>query len=71
MRNVYLYDSVIENIANMKKLKCNVCGLNFTPLNDEHHYVAQCGNVLYDAYDCPQCGCQIHAQQRYPRVKEN
>lgn len=62
---------------NMKKLVCNVCEFEFTP-NKEDHYIARAngkegafislstrdeGNI-YDAFDCPVCGCQKLVQHR-------
>lgn len=58
-------------------LKCKVCGKEFEA-NLERHYVARdigktglaaaFGNNdeenLYDAFDCPACGCQIIVQER-------
>ena len=51
-------------------LKCKVCGTEF-PAIEERHYIARdnsLGNVpkeaIYDAYDCPMCGCQVVAQER-------
>lgn len=52
-------------------MKCNVCGHKFTP-KKENKYIAsqQIAPVLgltkyYDCFDCPECGCQIAAQERY------
>lgn len=61
-------------------MKCNVCGFEFE-LNQENHYVAR--NVrkygfvnlsgteeeLFDAFDCPACGCQIILQERKRRYE--
>lgn len=57
-------------------LKCKICGTEF-PAIEERHYIARdnirTGAVvalskdeekIYDAYDCPTCGCQIIAQER-------
>lgn len=57
-------------------LKCKICGTEF-PAIEERHYIARdnirTGAVvalskdeekIYDAYDCPMCGCQIIAQER-------
>lgn len=55
-------------------LKCKACGKEFEA-NLERHYVARDnGKVgicftgteenLYDAFDCPVCGCQIIVQER-------
>lgn len=50
----------------MKKIKCGVCGKRFV-LDKEQRYTAVSAglsrltepNTYYDAFDCPQCGCQI------------
>lgn len=58
---------------------CNVCGRDF-PLISEEHYVArnkdreggQIGSIIagkeeptiFDAFDCPHCGCQNIMQER-------
>ena len=57
-------------------LKCKICGTEF-PAIKERHYIARDNNKtgavvvfskdeekIYDAYDCPMCGCQIIAQER-------
>ena len=57
-------------------LKCKICGTEF-PAIQEKHYIARDNNrtgavvvfskdeeKIYDAYDCPMCGCQIIAQER-------
>lgn len=57
-------------------IKCNICGCEFTPIAEEHYTardngvtgiatVIRDGEVkLYDAFDCPVCGCQVIAQER-------
>ena len=59
-------------------LKCEICGTEF-PVIKENHYNAIDNGIngglnqafngkreeqLYDCYDCPQCGCQVIAQER-------
>lgn len=55
-------------------LKCKACGKEFEA-NLERHYVAKDNGQfgiclsgievnLYDAFDCPACGCQIIVQER-------
>ena len=66
----------------MGKVKCEVCGFEFTPLKADH-YVArgECveGSIsrivssnrepeLYDAWDCPVCGAQYAVDGRKRRV---
>ena len=53
-------------------MKCNVCGHEFTP-KKENRYVGRKQFALfqtthYDCFDCPECGCQIVAQERYEDV---
>lgn len=57
-------------------IKCNVCGCEFTPTIDKHYVSRDIGETgvaevlkhveekLYDAFDCPACGCQIVTQER-------
>lgn len=57
-------------------LKCKICGTEF-PAIDDKHYICRDNGVtgiskvnrkeeekIYDCYDCPQCGCQVIAQER-------
>lgn len=63
-----------------KKIKCNVCGTRFMPERLQK-YTAEneasgllkltTANVLYDAFDCPQCGVQIRVGQRFPSYIKN
>ena len=59
-------------------LECKVCGCKFNPVKQSHYIVRDNGRArslanvfsgdaeptLYDAFNCPQCGCQVVAQQR-------
>ena len=59
-------------------LECKVCGCKFNPVKQSHYiardnkkassliatFSSDAESTLYDAFDCPQCGCQIVAQQR-------
>lgn len=58
-------------------LKCNICGLEFKATNENHYLSRENGKVgigasfgtydeeiLYDTFDCPNCGCQYIAQKR-------
>ena len=59
-------------------LECKVCGCKFNPVKQSHYIVRDNEKVsslatvfscdaepmLYDAFDCPQCGCQVVAQPR-------
>ena len=51
----------------MKKLKCEVCGKRFEPASDKKYNVLKQPvglqaiverPVIYEAFDCPKCGCQ-------------
>lgn len=61
----------------MKKLKCKICDCEFVPEKKEHYVARTDGKIgvvsmfqsndetgLFDAFDCPQCGCQVIAQER-------
>ena len=61
----------------MKKIKCKVCDCEFVPQVKEHYIARTDGKTgvvavfqsndetgLFDAFDCPQCGCQVIAQER-------
>ncbi len=56
---------------------CKVCGRDFPLIAEEHSTVKEpsptgltaLGGVpikMFDAFDCPHCGCQNVMQQRYP-----
>lgn len=52
-------------------MECNVCGHKFTPKKENKYISSQQTAPLfgltkyYDCFDCPECGCQIVAQERY------
>lgn len=59
------------------KIKCKVCGNEFNPTVERHYISRDEGNTgvidvlvskqeekLYDTFDCPECGCQVIAQER-------
>ena len=61
----------------MKKIKCNVCDCEFVPQVKGHYIARTDGKTgvvavfqsndetgLFDAFDCPQCGCQVITQER-------
>lgn len=62
----------------MKKLKCKICDCEFVPEKKEHYVARTDGKTgvvsmlqsnndetgLFDAFDCPKCGCQVIAQER-------
>lgn len=55
----------------MPNLKCKICETEFPALKERHYISFK--NIygvpeLYDAYDCPTCGCQVIAQSRKPMV---
>lgn len=70
MKQGCVYERTVKAIADQKRIKCSVCGCEFTPMNDEAHYVAKRSDgALADAFDCPQCGCQVTVGERYERVE--
>ena len=59
------------------KIKCKVCGNEFSPIVERHYVSRDGGKIgvfdalaskpeekLYDTFDCPECGCQVIAQER-------
>lgn len=61
----------------MNQLECNVCGCKFNAIVERHYVARDNGKTglsvafgssseesLYDAFDCPMCGCQIIAKDR-------
>lgn len=59
------------------RIKCKVCGCEFNPTIEKHYISRDCGKTgvvaafqsnleekLYDTFDCPECGCQVVAQER-------
>ena len=69
--NGALYEITIKPIAKQKRIACKVCGLEFLPMNDEGRYTVQrLDGTFGDAFDCPQCGCQVIVNERYERVKQ-
>lgn len=59
-------------------MKCKICGTEFPALADNHYIVrdpektglaaafSSEESAQFDAFDCPNCGCQVIAQQRKP-----
>ncbi len=58
-------------------LRCKICGCEFNAVKERHYISRDNGKVgltaafgsnpedkLYDTFDCPDCGCQIVAQER-------
>lgn len=59
----------------MKKIKCKVCGARFMPEARQRYTVSASPSGIavlttrktyYDAFDCPQCGCQVTCGERIP-----
>lgn len=59
------------------KIKCKICGNEFNPIVEKHYVTRDGGKVgiitafqsnpeekIYDTFDCPECGCQVIAQER-------
>lgn len=82
---IYQEGFIMNATANKKKILCAVCGAEMD-LTAARHYVVRDGTtaglasalssaepVLYDAFDCPQCGCQNVMGERkreLPKPKE-
>ena len=51
-------------------LECKICGTKFNAIVERHYIARDNGKTglvaarLYDAFDCPACGCQIIAKER-------
>lgn len=58
-------------------LECKVCGTKFNAIVEKHYIARDNGKTglaiafgsnseesLYDAFDCPMCGCQVIAKER-------
>lgn len=46
-------------------LECKVCGTKFNAIIERHYLARDNGKEgLYDAFDCPMCGCQVIAKER-------
>ena len=58
----------------MEDIKCVVCHETFTPAKSRKYEVRVnsgfMGNRIFEAFDCPYCGCQHVVNERYPRVDE-
>ena len=65
----------------MEKIKCRVCGFEWTPTKEDH-YIAEAEKMVnklvyadtktefYDAWDCPVCGAQFAVEGRKRTVEE-
>ena len=58
-------------------LECKICGTKFNAIVERHYLARDNGKTglavafgstaeenLYDAFDCPMCGCQVIAKER-------
>lgn len=66
----------------MEKIKCRVCGFEWTPTKEDH-YIARADEkarilvndpgepALYDAWDCPVCGAQFAVEGRKRTAEED
>lgn len=61
------------------KLKCKVCGKRFMPCKGRTYLVQEkltglaalsATEKVYDAVDCPRCGCQHLMGTRVPNLRE-
>ena len=64
----------------MGKIKCRVCGFEWTPTKEDHYVAradmkqtilvaANAEPILYDAWDCPVCGAQYSVPGRMRRLE--
>lgn len=65
-------------VFDMQKLKCPICDTEFIPEFKNHYisrndtrtstistaFISSDEPILYDTFDCPQCGCQVRPQER-------
>lgn len=56
-------------------MKCNVCNHEFEPKKESRYVAIERGamfspNKYFDCFDCPVCGCQIVAQERFDTVAD-
>lgn len=70
-----------EKIIILKLATCGVCGAEFSLRREDHYIVRDEGTTglalvvggpeetLYDAFDCPLCGCQNVMQERKRQYK--
>lgn len=59
-------------------MKCGVCEREFTPKKENKIIVKDVSNLFgvgvplfWDAFECPDCGCQIIARKHCEKVDEN
>ena len=61
------------------KTKCSVCGKRFAPCKESVYLASESTSLtdvftkaprVYDAIDCPGCGCQILLKIRIPKIEE-
>ena len=70
-----------EKVIKLKLAVCEVCGAEFQ-LKRKYHYIAKDAETtglvalaggpeaaIYDAFDCPCCGCQNIVQERKRKYK--
>lgn len=66
----------------MEKIKCRVCGFEWTPTKKDHYIARADGKArifvndhsepaLYDAWDCPVCGAQFAVEGRKRTAEED
>lgn len=59
--------SEINPIIEIRTIECKTCGLKFAASHQTHYVAERLDTTLVDAFDCPQCGCQIVVGERYGR----
>lgn len=75
---------IVTTGYNGEMLKCKACGIKFRPTTWRRYTAV--GNkttgvvativetenpIIYDAFDCPNCGCQIVVNERVRRSDDN
>ena len=59
-------------------IECGVCGTKFAARKENRYTARECKGALalfaeikiYDAYDCPACGCEIITQERMIKIDD-
>ena len=74
-KNDPVFSEVKEKCNKMEKtVECSVCGEEFRLKKDSRYTACVKGmitNRYFDCYDCPNCGAQHVAKERYEKYAEN
>ena len=64
----------MEKVIEKDKRECNVCGNGIRLKKEEIYVIKNNTNImiptLFNAIDCPFCGCQTILKRRYPMFKQ-